>query len=97
MTSKLRTIRQTTKFKRDLKRMVIKKHYSKEKLVAAVHAIFVDDRETLQSKYHDHSLAGQLRGYRELHIEPDWLLMYFIHDKELVLSLARTGKHQDLF
>lgn len=58
MTSKLRTIRQTTKFKRDLKRLVIKKYYSKEKLVAAVHAIFVDDREILQSKHHDHSLAG---------------------------------------
>ncbi|WP_404819867.1 type II toxin-antitoxin system mRNA interferase toxin, RelE/StbE family [Levilactobacillus lindianensis] len=38
-----------------------------------------------------------MRGYRELHIEPDWLLMYFIYDKGLILSLVRTGKHQDLF
>ncbi|WP_425597283.1 type II toxin-antitoxin system mRNA interferase toxin, RelE/StbE family [Veillonella atypica] len=33
----------------------------------------------------------------ELHIEPDWLLIYAIKDDILVLSLTRTGSHSDLF
>ena len=35
------------------------------------------------------------RGYREAHIEPDWLLIYRITGNEL--RLVRTGSHSDLF
>lgn len=31
------------------------------------------------------------------HILPDWLLVYRIEDDVLVLTLARTGTHSDLF
>lgn len=34
-------------------------------------------------------------GYRDAHIEPDWLLLYRVVDEEL--HLARTGSHADLF
>ena len=34
---------------------------------------------------------------RELHIEPDWLLVYQIQKSELILRLVRTGTHSDLF
>jgi mRNA interferase YafQ len=43
----------------------------------------------------DHPLKGDLEGFRDCHIEPDWLLIYEIHDKTLYLS--RTGTHDDLF
>ena len=36
-------------------------------------------------------------GHRECHIQPDWLLIYRIEDDVLVLTLARTGTHSDLF
>ena len=36
-------------------------------------------------------------GYRECHIQPDWLLIYKIDKSELVLTAFRTGSHSDLF
>lgn len=53
--------------------------------------------EPLPQKYRDHSLAGNYRGYRECHIQPDWLLIYKIDGGKLLLTLARTGTHSDLF
>ena len=44
----------------------------------------------------DHPLKGNLKGVRELHIQPDWLLMYIRNKRELVLTLTRTGTHADL-
>ena len=45
----------------------------------------------------DHALSGDYAGFRECHIEPDWLLVYAIDSNELILTLARTGSHSDLF
>ena len=55
------------------------------------------DGEKLPQKYSDHALKGIFSGYRECHIEPDWLLIYKISEDVLVLSLYRTGSHSDLF
>lgn len=43
----------------------------------------------------DHPLRGVWKGYREFHIEPDWLLIYRVKGDEL--HLVRTGSHADLF
>ena len=51
----------------------------------------------LTPKYRDHSLSGRWSGHRECHIEPDWLLIYRIEGNDLILILARTGSHSDLF
>ena len=51
----------------------------------------------LDDKYRDHTLSGKYRGFRECHIEPDWLLVYRIEVDELELYLFRTGSHSDLF
>ncbi len=53
--------------------------------------------EPLPSKNKDHALSGYWSGYRECHIQPDWLLVYCIEDDVLVLTLTRTGTHSDLF
>lgn len=50
---------------------------------------------SLPAAYSDHSLKGDWEGYRDLHIEPDWLLIYRVVENEL--RLARTGTHSDLF
>ena len=42
-------------------------------------------------------MSGDGAGHRECHIIPDWLLVYRIKDDVLVLTLARTGTHNDLF
>lgn len=50
----------------------------------------------LEEKYHDHELKGKYKGFRECHIQPDWLLMYLKEDDVLVLTLVDTGTHADL-
>ena len=45
----------------------------------------------LPKKNRDHSLTGNYKGFRECHIEPDWILVYFKNETTLVLSLTRTG------
>lgn len=51
--------------------------------------------EELPARFRDHALKGRWTGYRDAHIEPDWLLIYRISDNDLFL--ARTGTHADLF
>lgn len=53
--------------------------------------------QTLPQKYVDHQLTGNLKDFRECHIEPDWLLLYQIHEDILVLTATGTGTHSDLF
>lgn len=53
--------------------------------------------QTLDIKYRDHALTGNYEGYRECHIIPDWLLIYYIENDILTLTLADTGSHSDLF
>ncbi|WP_230399266.1 type II toxin-antitoxin system YafQ family toxin [Novisyntrophococcus fermenticellae] len=51
----------------------------------------------LEQKYRDHDLKGKYVGFRECHIQPDWLLVYLIEDEILTLTLVDTGTHADLF
>ena len=40
----------------------------------------------LDDKFKDHELHGDWEGYRECHIQSDWLLIYKIDNKELILT-----------
>ena len=51
----------------------------------------------LDAKHKDHPLSGNLSSFRECHIQPDWLLIYYIDDDVLTLTLVNTGSHSDLF
>lgn len=88
------TITNTTKFKKDLKRLK-KRHLPLEKLESVINLLA--NGETLPEKYHDHELIGNYSGCRECHIEPDWLLIYEIYNDTLLLVLTRTETHADLF
>lgn len=55
------------------------------------------NREALPKKNRDHSLSGILSGFRECHIQPNWLLVYKVDEDEVILFLFRTGTHSDLF
>ena len=55
------------------------------------------NEQELPEKYHVHLLVGDYEGYRECHIEPDWLLIYKINENILQLTIFRTGTHSDLF
>lgn len=51
----------------------------------------------LEAKYRDHPLSGNYKGYRECHVQSDWLLIYLIEGDILTLTLVDTGTHADLF
>lgn len=53
--------------------------------------------EPLSTNNRDHQLTGNLRDFRECHIEPDWLLIYQLHEDILILTATATGTHSDLF
>jgi len=53
------------------------------------------EQAPLPERYRDHPLKGKWAGCRDIHIEPDWLLIYQIDGDRLVL--LRTGTHADLF
>ena len=85
-------VRYSTRFKKDFK-TCIKRGYKMAPLPAK-------NRDhnlpaPLPTKNRDHNLSGNYSGYRECHIEPDWLLIYKQTDDEL--RLDRTGTHADLF
>lgn len=84
----------SNQFKKDLK-SAKKRGYDMEHLQKVVHALA--NGENLDKKYRDHALAGDYSGFRECHVEPDWLLIYRIDQDVLELFLFRTGTHSDLF
>lgn len=83
----------TNTFKKDLKRAE-KRGYDIALLNYVVTKLLLG--EVLDEKYRDHVLTGNWKGFRECHIQPDWLLIYEVSEKVLVLSLTRTGSHSDL-
>jgi mRNA interferase YafQ len=54
------------------------------------------EQKPLAAKYRDHALTGNFAGFRECHIQPDWLLIYKIDKGDLILTASRTGTHSDL-
>lgn len=87
----MREIDYSTPFRRDLKRL---QRQSKdfEKMRRAIDMLRT---ETLIPKiYKDHPLKGNWRGRREMHIAPDWLLIYHIENETVYLD--RTGSHAEL-
>ena len=84
----------TTQFKKDLKR-IKKRGLNLNSLKFVLDTL--QKQETLPLKYKDHALVGNYKGFRECHIEPDWLLIYTISNEKLILTAARTGSHSDLF
>ena len=52
---------------------------------------------TLPDEYHPHQLKGDHKGQWECHIQPNWLMTWEQHDKELTLLFLETGTHADLF
>lgn len=88
------TVKTTTQFKKDYK-LAIKRGLKIDLLEQLVASLA--DGISLPDKNKDHALTGNWIGHRECHILPDWLLVYRIEDDVLVLTLARTGTHSDLF
>jgi mRNA interferase YafQ len=86
-------IKRTTIFKKDIKRL-IKQHKDFSELELVINTL--SSGKKLATKYLDHPLSGNWKGFRDCHIAPDWVLLYLIEDDILVLTLTRTGSHSEL-
>lgn len=84
----------SNQFKKDLK-LAKKRGLNLDLLKKVVNTLAM--QQPLDPKYRDHNLCGNYRGFRECHVEPDWLLVYRTDETELELFLFRTGTHSDLF
>jgi mRNA interferase YafQ len=92
MARQSKTLRRTSRFKRDAK-LAKRRGKDLSKLRAVIEKLV--SGEELEARLRDHTLLGGYKGSRECHIEPDWLLIYEVTEDELVL--IRTGTHADLF
>ena len=88
------SVKYSSAFKKDYK-LILKRNYPVEELFNVIDML--RNEIQLPAKYCDHELSGNGKGFRECHIRPDWLLIYYIEKSELRLSLSRTGTHSDLF
>lgn len=87
-------VKTTSQFKKDYK-LAMKRNLNTG-LLKEIVELLANGKE-LPEKYRDHNLTGNWKGHRKCHIQPDWLLIYKIENDVLVLTLARTGTHSDLF
>ncbi len=82
----------TNQFKKDYKR-VQKQNRDIRKLEVVIEKLV--GQEKLEPRHRDHPLTGNWKGFRDCHLEPDWVLIYKISEETLILE--RTGSHSELF
>lgn len=87
-------VKYSNRFEKDFK-LAKKQNKNLNKLFIMIEKLA--NLERLDDKYRDHPLLGEYKGLRECHIEPDWLLIYYIENNTLTLVLSRLGGHSDLF
>ena len=88
------SISYTSQFKKDLKRAK-KRGYDLNLIKSSMEKIA--KQTALPRSVRDHALIGNWVGYRELHLQPDWLLVYKIDELTQTVYFVRTGSHADLF
>jgi mRNA interferase YafQ len=90
----VRTFSRTSQFKKDVK-LASKRGKDLAKLKVVLDLLIAGDE--LPAAYKDHPLRGNFAGSRDCHIEPDWLLIYTLKEKDTHVCFERTGTHGDLF
>jgi mRNA interferase YafQ len=88
----MRTPTYSSQFHRDVKRLQ-KRGKDLEKLKTLIRHLLAGD--PLSPQYKDHPLKLNWAGYRDVHVEPDWVLIYSATEE--TVHLERTGTHEELF
>jgi len=93
-------VERTNCFKKEFK-LMLKRGKNPQKFKALIDLLVdnankgIEHHLLLPEKYCLHKLLGKHNNSWECHIEPDWLLIYYLDDK--VLRFERTGTHSDIF
>ncbi|MEI6345715.1 MAG: type II toxin-antitoxin system YafQ family toxin [bacterium] len=88
-------IRETKQFKKQFKRVARSGDFDMRLFHAVLNVLARG--ESLDEKYRDHQLSGDMKEARECHLKGDLLLVYKIRKEILVLSLVGIGSHSELF
>ena len=88
----MRLPRYSGQFKRDVK-LADQRGKDLTKLRDVMELLLADG--SLPRELNDHPLKGEWKLNRDLHIEPDWLLIYCAEGE--TIGFERTGTHSDLF
>ena len=86
------TIEPTAAFKREVQRLAQR---GRNVLKMFTPIAMLLNNQPFPPEYDDHPLKGKWLGFREFHVEPDWLIIYQVDNTSLIV--ARTGNHSDLF
>ena len=90
-------VKWTSRFKKEYRRAE-KRGYDMELIDEVIKLLAKgDEQERLVRDYGDHALEGNWVGHRELHVLFNWILVYYIDEDMLILSMVRTGTHSDVF
>jgi len=87
-------LKTTAQFRKDYK-LLKKRGYNLDLLEKVLQTLL--EEKPLAQRYRDHALTGNYTDFRGCHILPDWLLIYQIDSRMLLLVASRTGTHADLF
>jgi len=88
------TLHTTKQFRKDEK--LARKRGLNTALLKSIIQTLLEEKPLLP-KHKDHPLVGNYLGFRECHIQPNWLLIYMVDKGRLILTASRTGTHTDLF
>ena len=88
----LLVVRQSAAFRRDIRRLA-RQGADVSKLEMIVELLVA--KTPLEPRHRDHGLSGDWKGFRDCHVQSDWVLVYRVEGNEL--QLARTGSHSELF
>jgi mRNA interferase YafQ len=85
----------TKSFRKSFKRLIKNKNFNQEEFEFILDLLKND--KDIPVKYRDHALSGDYKGFRDIHIQPDVVLLYIKIQKILVLELVNIGSHSELF
>lgn len=89
----MKTLKQTSQFKKDLKR-IQNQPLMVERLGKVLRML--RNEESLPASYRTHPLFGNYRGCMECHVESDSLLIWIDNNSDTI-KLLRFGSHSEVF
>jgi mRNA interferase YafQ len=93
----MRKYEYSSRFKKDIKKAQKQTSPKRDmKALKEIMTLLAEDK-SLPSEKRDHQLSGGWVGYRECHVQPDFLLIYKKNDKEHSIRFERAGSHSELF
>ena len=79
-------------FKREVRRAILQ---GRDILKMFMPVAVLLNGDQLAPQYCDHPMKGQWEGYRNFHVEPDWVVLYRLEGA--LVRFERTGTHSELF